>query len=128
MPNEDVDVVSDLLRAGGDEARMESLTHPECVIIEPVSLPYGGVYGGESAFTDLFADIYADFSTFDTDLQELVSAGDRVLAEFTLTGTARESDETFETSVVELYRVEDGQIRETDVYYKEPTAVVETLT
>jgi len=127
MTADDVDVIREFIGSGGDSERMVELTHSDCVIIEPESLPYGGRYEGEQAALELFADVFDVFETFDFDVESITDAGDRVLASIAVRATPSGGGEPFEMMVIELYRVEDGMIIENDVYYKDTARVLAAL-
>lgn len=127
MTADDVAVVRELLQSAGDPERMVELTHPDCVIIEPESLPYGGRYEAGNALLELFGDVFDVFDEFDFDVESVSDAGDRVLVSLTPRATPSGGGEPFEMPVAELDRVEDGMVLENHVFYKDTARVLEAL-
>lgn len=112
--------------AEADLDAIVELTHPDCVISEPDSLPYGGEYTGKAAFQELFADVLETWEVFDFEPSDMVSEDDTTLVIFDVR-VETASGESGQTQVAEVYRVEDGLIKRLDVFYNDTAAIVELL-
>jgi uncharacterized protein len=112
------------LVVSGEMASALALIHPECVLNEAAGLPYGGDYIGGEGFLKLWTVIAEDFDLTVTSHQ-VHDAGDVVVAEMQASLRSKESGQTLDTSIVELYRFTDGLISGIDVYYKDTLAVAE---
>jgi ketosteroid isomerase-like protein len=102
------------------------ITHPECVVSEPESLPYGGEYTGKQAFKEVFGNVLSTWDEVVFDMNDVVGDG----AVFTILGDVRlESDGvgSIETQVVEVCEVEDGLIRGLTIYYQDTAAILDLL-
>jgi ketosteroid isomerase-like protein len=128
MAQEDVRVMEELLEAGqaGDTERLKELTHEECVIREPESLPYENEYRGETAIPDIHVDIAEVWDDFEFDKGEIFDCGDRIFTYFQVEATAP-SGETVEMPLIEVYQLEDGKIFDVEIFYQDTGAFLEAL-
>jgi ketosteroid isomerase-like protein len=128
MSESDTHVIEQYVDAAteGDLDAIVELTHPDCVISEPDSLPYGGEYTGKAAFQELFADVLETWEVFDFEPSEMVSEGDTTLVIFDV-HVETASGESKQAQAAELYRVEDDLIRRLDVFYDDTAKLVELL-
>ena len=101
--------------------------HPEAVVEEADSLPYGGTHIGAPGFMTIFTKLTeAAAPTFES--FEVFDGGDRVIGRIELLLTAHVSGAQLRTPVVELYTVTDGLITAVDVFYKDTKALSTFLT
>ncbi|HEY1968988.1 MAG TPA: nuclear transport factor 2 family protein [Pseudonocardia sp.] len=106
----------------GDLAAALSTIHPDCVVHESPALPYPGDWHGPDGFNQLVSTMVSLFElTFDR--YEVIDNGDTVSMRAYATFTSRTSGRSVDTSIVEIYRFQDGQIVDADIYYKDPTAI-----
>jgi ketosteroid isomerase-like protein len=126
LSNNNVDTLTRFfdLVVGGEMAAALELIHPECVLNEAAGLPYGGDYIGAEGFLKLWTVIAEDFDLTVTSSQ-VHDAGEVVVAEMRASLRSKQTGLTLDTSIVELYRLTDGQISGIDVYYKDTAAVAE---
>lgn len=122
-----VDVVRAMYAAlgEGDVKGVLARMAPDVIIDEPNRLPYGGVHRGREAFAEAVLGgitAHADFTITGTDVFE-GPAG--IVGRLTGTLKARSSGEEYALTLVEIHRVEDGLVREIDVYTKNPEGVAE---
>ncbi|WP_436348104.1 nuclear transport factor 2 family protein [Natronorubrum sp. FCH18a] len=113
--------------AGGDEPDIETmrdLTHPDCTMTQPESLPYGGTLEGKSIWEEEFSAFAEEYEKFDFERRWMEQAGDWVAIYFDINGKVADGDE-FDTSAVELFRVENDQIVEAEVFYKDTAKLIE---
>ncbi len=93
MSQADVDVVQNFLNAftGGDvETVFGKLTHPDIVIKEADSLPYGGDNKGIAGFQGLLGKMMESME-LTVDSYEVNDAGSRVMVTLVMTFTSRTS-------------------------------------
>ncbi|MFJ9033782.1 nuclear transport factor 2 family protein [Streptomyces sp. NPDC102274] len=104
----------------GDVPGVLARLDPEVIVDEPNQLPYGGVHRGREVFVRSILGAmmgYADVAITDAEVFE-GPAG--VIGTLTGTLTAHTTGEEFPLTMVEIHRVEDGTVREIDVYTKNP--------
>lgn len=100
----------------GDLDTLSSLLHPDLEVIEPESLPYGGVYRGPDAFLgDLLVQMTRAFELGLEDAR-VIDGGDVVAAQMTCVFTSRKTGQALRIPYVEVYEFEDGLIRTVTVY------------
>jgi len=110
----------------GDLEAVLALHHPNLEIFEATSLPYGGVWNGLQGFRDLLAAIgeLADLAITGHTVHETATGMVLVME---LRFTSRKTGKVFDTSIAEVDRLEDGKVREIDVFYKDTKALVDFL-
>ena len=103
-----------------------SCLHPECVVEEPASLPYGGTHVGVPGFMTIFTKLTEvaapTFESF-----EVLDAGTKVIGQVQLLLTAHVTGKEFRTSVTEVYTLTDGVITHADIFYKDTKALGDFL-
>ena len=119
--------VGEALIAGMRERDLEALLalmHPELETFEPESLPYGGTWKGREGFAALLEKLMglAELSIQDAQIHEI---DEGVMMEIEFSFTSHKDGEVFRTSAVEIDRLEDGLVREIDIYYKDVAAANE---
>jgi len=115
------------LIAGMREKDIEAvlaLMHPELVVIEPESLPYGGTWNGREGFAELLERLmsFGELSIHESKIHE---TDDGLVMEFEISFTSHKDGEVFRTTAVEVDRVEDGLVKEIDIFYKDVAATNE---
>ncbi|MBH0118365.1 nuclear transport factor 2 family protein [Rhodococcus sp. CX] len=101
--------------------------HEEIIIREAAELPYGGEWKGKEGLRALMTKINSlvtlrpvDVEVFDLGENHVIT---RQVAKMTRGGVDRE----LEVPMVEIYHLEDGKIREIDVFYKDTKAMVDFM-
>ncbi|MEA2386308.1 MAG: uncharacterized protein QOJ22_482 [Thermoleophilaceae bacterium] len=78
---------------------------------EAEGMPYGGQYHGPEAVAEnVFGPITGDFDDFSVKPDEILAAGDRVVALLTYTGTAKESGKPLHMPAAHVWTVRDGKV------------------
>jgi ketosteroid isomerase-like protein len=78
---------------------------------EAEGMPYGGVYhGGESIAQNVFGPITQDVPDFAVSPEELISAGETVVAIVRYTGTGKTTGKSLDLLAVHVWDVRDGKI------------------
>jgi uncharacterized protein len=98
------------------------IIHPRCVVHEPDAVPYAGDWPGRDGFGRLAAAM-ADLFEVSFRQRAIIHDGEVAVMRANVTFTSRATGRAVDTSVVEVYRVEEGLIVEVDVYYKNPEAI-----
>jgi ketosteroid isomerase-like protein len=122
-PVSTVDVVRDAIDAmvAVDGERLQKLIHPDIEVVEPESLPYGGVYQGASAFFEELLPALAGPFQLEVEDATIYDGGTSAASRMTVVFTSRRTGEVLKMPYVEVYDVEDGLIRRIDVYPQDVT-------
>lgn len=108
----------------GDGEGTLACVHPDIVVIEPASLPYGGVFHGMEAFRDqVYAAILGKFTTH-IGRCELLGNNDKVAASMDITFTSRKTGRSIQIPYVEIYTVRDDRVIHLDVYPQDAQAFI----
>ena len=100
-----------------------ALLHPDFVLHQAASLPYGGDFVGKSGLERFFRLLRDTWSEFGSQNVAYVEIGDRVIATSQMYGTIRDTTTKLEMSMVQVYRVQDGLLRETHPFYWDTAAI-----
>ena len=113
--------------AMGDGDPFWALFDDAVVFHEAESLPYGGTFHGIEAVRAAHARIRPYFDRLDADIEQVLAAGDMVLAylqlDFRVAGNGRSGS----MPVTELYRFRDGRIIEWRALYFDAGAIAAAL-
>jgi ketosteroid isomerase-like protein len=110
----------------GDLDTVVELTHPDCVISEPDSLPYGGEYTGKNAFREMFGTVLQTWDELEFEARRVLGDGEK----YAVLGDVHfENHEagTLDTKVVEVLELDDGQIRGLEIYYEDSAEILALL-
>lgn len=113
--------------ANGRWDALREVLDPEFEIVEPESLPYGGVHRGVSGYVSLMKEIG---ELFDLDFQRvgLDALGEElVILRMFVTFTARSGRRSVRLPVVELLQVRGSRVRRSEVYISDTAALLEAL-
>jgi ketosteroid isomerase-like protein len=124
-----VSTVRRFIAAAGADNRDErrALMHDDFVVHQAGGLPFSGDYHGARGFFDLRTKMDELLTLAAGPISFDPLGDDAVAARFRLTFTSRESGNSVEMGLVEIYTVRAGRIVELDVYYKDPAAVAALL-
>ena len=100
-----------------DWEEFEKYLHPDFVIRESAALPYAGTYRGVQGFRDVVRTVFTRFQRLEAEPGNYMEGDDYVAAIVMLRGKGKLTGRNFETSVVELFRFEDGKVIEILPYY-----------
>ncbi len=112
--------------AKGDMGIVTTSFHPNLMVHEAASLPFGGQHKGLDAFADMLKSLGATYDIAVTD-RDLRSAGDAVILHMDLTVTSRATGRSASLPAIEIYRFTDGLISDIDAFYKDTKAMVDLL-
>lgn len=117
-----------LSSGGADVPSFEGILHPNFVLVEPRSGPYGGEYHGRDGllrFLGAMTDDWVDMAPQGT--PELVEQDDTVVALATVQARSRVTQRLVAFPIAQVAKVEDGLLAETRVYYWDPTEMNDAL-
>jgi uncharacterized protein len=104
-----------------DGEAMAAVLHPDIEVIEPDSLPFGGVYRGlDVFFNTLLPQIAGAFSLGVEDAQ-ILAGGSTAACRMTAVYTSHRTGSVIRMPYVEVYEVVDGLIAKADVYPQDAT-------
>lgn len=111
----------------GDPARMEELIHPEIVLEQAASLPYGGIYTGYAGLRELGERLLATWSDFRATTESVIGdpSGDHFVLIQRVSGRSRRSGRPFEISILELFSFREGRLAEIRPHYWDTNALIE---
>lgn len=116
----------DAVSAGNIEG-MLALLAPDLEVVEPASLPYGGVHKGVEAFCKDVIEVMLGKSEMGASNHRFFSAGDTVVVSMLSSVTSRRTGKVFEMPYLELYTVKDGLITHIEAYPQDTKQLVEFL-
>ena len=127
-PHSTEQIIDQLFTAGeqGDMDRMIELTHPECVIREPETLPYGGTYTGKEAFPKLFGDVLDTWDVFEFDRKRVITEDNTAMVLIDLHAGV-DSGDSVRSQIIELYHLEDGLVKEVEIFYQDTALLLDAL-
>ena len=112
-------IVQDFLAAvlRGDREGMRPHLHPELEVVEPASLPYGGVWKGHEGMFALSEKVFSVWKDCQVTVRDMVADGDKVIGLYEMRGAGRASGIPFKVHVTEVMRIQDGKIKDIEVFY-----------
>lgn len=115
MSQENVDLIRGLYDAfaAGDVPGVLGVMSPDIVWMEAESYPYadGNAYVGPQAVLEgVFARCIDEWDGFAVEIDEILDAGDTVVAFGRYTGTYKATGTSQSTQLVHVWRIEDGEI------------------
>jgi hypothetical protein len=111
-------------RAGaGDWAGVAELCHPDLVIHEPESLPFGGEWKGQDALQRLAAVVFGTWAQARSEIHEITGGREWAVVVLSFAMTSKRTGEALVQSVCEAGRVENGRLKELRIHYFDAAAV-----
>jgi len=102
-----------------DTAGIVALLHPEITAYQSTEVPWGGEYSGLAEFAAFMGKL-AEHVTTVVEVDEIVEAGDRVVAIGRSVGTVNATGREFEVRAVHVWHMDDGKARRLEVYLDTP--------
>lgn len=100
-----------------DLDRLLALMHPEIEWNQMPGFPGGGRWrGAEQVFENVFQPLQERWTGFGTQIDEIHSDGNTVVALGKYVGTFNATGHSIEVGVAHVYRVEDGKVTRLDQY------------
>ena len=90
----------------GDAAQIEAMCHPDMVVEDPESLPYGGVYSGFAGMCEVSAKLFAAVADWKVETERIIgdAGGDDFVLVQRMTGRATSTGCPIDMSILEHYR------------------------
>lgn len=131
MSQENVETIRGLF-AGVEERDLEAYLaagHPEVVIREPVSLPYGGEYRGLEGMRRHAAGWMRTWAVLQPGEERkldaaFIDAGDYVVARWRLRARAPAGDGILDMPMVGIYELRDGKLVGAQMFYSDTAALL----
>lgn len=104
-----------------DGEAMAAVLHPDIVVIEPESLPFGGVYRGVEVFFNTLLPQIAGAFSLGVEGARILDGGSTAACQMTAVYTSHRTGSVIRMPYVEVYEVVDGLIAKADVYPQDVT-------
>ncbi|MGB1867848.1 MAG: nuclear transport factor 2 family protein [Porticoccaceae bacterium] len=86
-------------------------------VIEPDSLPYGGVWEGKDAMQRLYPAVVSCFDEFSPVIKEVIGGVEWATVVVDLTLVSKTTGRRFVQTVMEVGRIQDGKVAELQIHY-----------
>lgn len=97
-------------------ANLRDLLHPDCELVVPDSIPYGGTFRGADAVIGWFTrELWQWFDEFTSTPEDLIEAGDRIIVPVHVRARAR-NGRTLDVHNVWIYEFKEGKLTRGRVY------------
>lgn len=112
-------IVAAILQAHKDKDldTVRALLHPDVRVVEAQSLPYGGTAIGVEGFDELVRRVFTTWRNTRVTVERMIAEEDRVVVLATMSGESRASGTAFTMPIAEIWRIEDGKVREIRPFY-----------
>jgi ketosteroid isomerase-like protein len=102
--------------------------HPDVVLHQAATLPYGGTWHGHDGIARFFVAMSATWSRFELGEQEFLATGDTVVVRTEVHATARATGRELRFPILQTITVQDGRISEVRPFYWDTAAVAAACT
>lgn len=113
--------------SAGDIDGMLSLLAPDLEVVEPASLPYGGVHRGVEDFCKNVLEVMLSKAEMGATNHRLFSSGDTVVVSMLSSVTSRRTGNVLQMPYLELYTVKEGLVTRIDAYPQDTKKLVDFL-
>lgn len=97
-------------------ANLRDLLHPDCELVVPDSIPYGGTFRGADAAIAWFThELWRWFEEFTSTPEDLIDAGDRIIVPVHVRARAK-NGRTLDVHNVRIYEFKQGKLIRGRVY------------
>ena len=97
-------------------ANLRELLHPDCELVVPESLPYGGIFRGADAVIAWFTrDLWRWYDEFTSTPEGFIDAGDRIVVPVHVQARALNGT-TVDVHNIWIYEFSDGELTRGRVY------------
>lgn len=103
---------------------LDEYLDPDAVVVETESLPYAGLWHGRKGFDDLCAKVLDSFKDFMVSPEEIIDAGDYVIALCACSGKNKKTGKAFRTSIAEIWKFKDGKVIQVRPFYLDTHAML----
>ena len=134
MSHENVETTRRLFKAveERDVAGVLAAYDPEIVIRDAASLPYGGIYHGREGAKQHIEGAAQTWNPFQPEAERkmeavFLDAGEYVVVLWRLKGLEVSSGRKLDLPTVSVYKMRDGKIVESQMFYSDTAAIVQFL-
>ena len=112
-------LLSEVYRLAGerDWDAVEALVHPDFILYEAESLPFGGEWTGKDALQRCAAAMYATWEEASVNILEITGGEAWAVVVLSLTMKSKQTGRTFTQTVNEAAQFEDGLLKELRIHY-----------
>lgn len=103
------------------------ILHDQFELVEPASLPYGGVYRGAGGYETFVRALTGVFELTAFDVQFAIAGKDRVALRSDVGFRARTTGREARVPVVELLSVRDGKLARSEVFLQDTALLLQLL-
>jgi len=107
----------------GDLAAAATWLHPDIVVHEASSLPYGGTHHGMEGFLGMLTTLAESYTVVVHDHQ-LCNFQDAVILHQDMTFTSKSTGRSVSLPGIEIWRFTEDRISDIDAYYQDTAALV----
>jgi ketosteroid isomerase-like protein len=101
---------------------------PDLRVVEPRSLPYGGVFQGADELAELESIFHRTWARHRHRVRRYADSGDYVVAYLDLQLTARTTGDTVQTHLIQWWRFVAGKVVEIENFYEDTATVLAAIT
>ncbi|MEP2989185.1 MAG: nuclear transport factor 2 family protein [Parasphingorhabdus sp.] len=112
-------LLSEVYRLAGerDWDAVEARVHPDFILYEAESLPFGGEWRGKDALQRCAAAMYATWEEASVNINEITGGEEWAVVVLSLTMKSKKTGRTFTQTVNEAARFDDGLLKELRIHY-----------
>ncbi len=116
-----------LAPGGGDFSVIAETLHPDCVLYQPASLPYGGEWRGPAGFEAWMRAFGEQWSSLEVHDPQFYPAGDVVLSRSQIHAVARPTGQSIDWPLLQFFRVRNARILELRPFHWDTAAMLPAL-
>ena len=116
-----------LTPGGGDFDALAATLDPECVLYQPVSLPYGGEWRGPAGFERWLKAFGAQWSSLEVKDSKFYPVGDVVFSRSHVYAVARVSNQGVDWPLLQFFRMREAKILELHPFHWDTAAMLPAL-
>jgi ketosteroid isomerase-like protein len=113
----------------GDATQIQALCHPDMLVEDPESLPYGGSYQGFAGMCEVAGKLFAAVADWKVETEGIIGdpGGDDFVLVQRMTGRAASTGRPIDMSILERYTFRDGLLVSIRPYYWDTKAIIDLL-
>jgi len=96
-------------------------------IVEPDSLPYGGVWEGKDALQRLYPAVVSHFDEFSPVIKEVIGGIEWAAVIVDLSLISKKTGRQFSQTVTEVGRIRDGKLAELKIHYFDTAEIAQEI-
>lgn len=108
----------------GDWAAVQAMLTDDFKVVEPESLPFGGVWQGKDALQRLFPAVMQCFESPAPVTKEVIGGVEWASCIVDFTVTSKKTGKRFTMTVSEVGRIQDGKLAELQIHYFDTVAML----